>query len=132
MTMGRPPLGLALLDTCEASDLAKQRTRVFLETLTGLKTIPEACAELGGLSDAAFHEARRKFLQSAVTGAEPAPPGRPPAITTIDPVAAQVRIAELEVEKNRLRVELEAARIREEIALVMPHLRVSGKKNGRR
>jgi hypothetical protein len=120
-----------LVDGCEASDHAKHRARVFLETLTGLKTVPEACAELG-LGEAAFHEARRKMLQAAVVSAEPAPPGRPAAITTIDPVVAQVRIAELEVERNRLRVELEAARIREEIALVMPHLRVSGKKNSKR
>ena len=131
MTMGRPPLGPALVDGCEASDHAKHRARVFLETLTGLKTIPEACSELG-LGEAAFHEARRKMLQAAVASTEPAPPGRPAAITTVDPVAAQVRIAELEVERNHLRVELEAARIREEIALVMPHHRANRQKNGRR
>ena len=73
---------------------------------------------------ARFHQLRHDFLQDALDGQLPRPLGRPPRAET------DVRIVELEQEVAALRVELHAARVREEIALALPQVAEPKKKSG--
>ncbi len=117
MARGRPPSGPNLVGGLDGPDEAKRRLRVILETVAGTRTIAEACAELG-ISEAAFHNLRKQALEAAVEGLAPRPAGRPRK----DADPEQRRIRELEEQVFLLRKDLQAARIREEIAVAMPHL----------
>jgi len=132
MGRGRPPSGPALVDRLEGSPQAKTRLRIILETVSGVCSIPAACAALG-LSEAAFYRLRERTLTEAVAGLEPRPAGRPSLKAS--PEAEQVQALTREV--ARLEMDLHAARVREEIALTMPHLlarrrspRAAGPKRG--
>lgn len=115
--MSRPPKGPAAAQDLSGSSEAKRKLEVILETIAGKKEVNEACLELG-ISEAAFHEMRAKVLQSAVERLEPRPAGRPRK----EPTAEERRIAELEAELKEARLRLEAANIREELRLIMPHV----------
>lgn len=125
MPAGRPPKGARLVEALEGSARAKRRLRVILETITGTRTVRAACEELA-IGEAAFHKLRARTLQEAVEGLEPRPLGRPAAEQE-----ETGEVAELEAEIKSLRRELEAARIREELAVALPQLSKSRKK-GRR
>jgi len=107
-----------MLDPMPGTPEAKARLAAIVATMSGEKSIPEACAELG-IGEARFHEMRKEFLAEAVGLLERRAAGRKPAGP---PEGAAERLAELEDENRTLRVELEAARIRTEIAVTMPHL----------
>ena len=115
---GRPPLKLGHVDRLPGSDEARNRLRIILATLTGEKTIPEACAELR-IGESRFHELRNEFLVKGVESLEPRPLGRPP-----DPGPSEMERENLRLhrENEQLKLEVQAAQIREEIALVMPHI----------
>jgi hypothetical protein len=117
MSRGRHPSGPGLVEGLECPEEAKRRLKVILETVAGTRPIAEACAELG-LSEAAFHNLRKQALVCAAEGLAPRPPGRPRK----DGDPEQQRIRELEEQVFRLKMDLQAARIREEIAIAMPHL----------
>ena len=110
-------MGPKLVDKLNASEGAKERLRLILETLSGQCTIPEACAKLG-IAEARFHEIRNEWLQASVTELEPKPAGRPPAT----PEEEAVEVAALKHENLMLKVDLRAAQLRERIAILMPHL----------
>jgi hypothetical protein len=97
--------------------VAKQRLRLILETLTGQRTIAEASACLG-VSVRRFHLFRSQFLQAALHQLTPKPVGRPSRAA----LAADQRVSELQAEVRKLHIRLQAALVREEIALTMPHL----------
>jgi len=97
--------------------LAKQRLKVILQTVAGELSIPQACTQLS-VSEARFHELRAELLQLAVQQLEPKPSGRP--AQQVSPEAAQV--AALQRQVIELRIDLRAAQIREELALLMPHV----------
>jgi hypothetical protein len=101
----------------DGSDEAKRRLKVILEVIASKRTVKSACEELG-ISEARYHELEHAALQAAVEGLEPKPAGRPPAATS----ESDPRLLALEEEVKELRVGLRAAQIREEIAVVMPHL----------
>lgn len=122
--MARPPSGPDLVEGAEGSPGAKERLRVILETLSGTKPIAEACAELG-IGEAAFHKLRTRVIQEAVEGLEPRKPGRKPEERS----ETEERARGLEAEVEKLKLELRAAQIREELALTLPHLGRLGKKN---
>jgi len=122
MRRGRPPLGPRLVDGLTGSDLAKRRLRLILETVSGARSVDEACAELG-ISEAAFHKLRSRFLAESVDLLEPRPAGRPPAV----PSETGPSPADLEAENRELRLDLQAARIREELAIAMPHVLKRGR-----
>jgi transposase-like protein len=124
MPAGRPPDKLGHVDRLEGPDRLKHRLRVILETLTDERTVQEAAKELG-VSEARFHELRHQALTAALEGIAPGRPGRP---RKEEPVEAS-RIHELEREVGDLKVDLQAARVRTEIALTMPHLLRDRKKN---
>lgn len=115
---GRPPLRLGHVDRVPGSDEARNRLRIILATLTGEKTIPEACAELR-IGESRFHELRNAFLAKGVESLEPKPLGRPPDPGPSDMERENLR---LHRENEQLKLEVQAAQIREEIALVMPHI----------
>ena len=123
MGRGRHPSGPSLVDGLEGPDEAKRRLKVILETIASGRPIAEACAELG-IGEAAFHNLRKQALEAAVEGLAPRPAGRPRK----DADPEQRRIQELTDQNDQLRMDLQAARLRTEIAIAMPHLL---KKHGR-
>jgi hypothetical protein len=115
MPVGRPPLGAELVERTDGSPEAKQRVAVILQTLAGHMPVPQACLELA-IGESRFHELRNELLQSMVSSAEARPRGRPPA----DSVDA--RVAQLQQELQSLKLDLRAAQIREELAVMLPHV----------
>lgn len=118
MSVGRPPKGSDHVNGLEGADAEKKRLRIVLETLSGERSVEQACEELG-VSASRFHELRREALQAALDGLAPSPSGRP---KRKDPEADASRLDALEGENAELRVELQAAYTRTEIALAMPHV----------
>jgi hypothetical protein len=114
---GRKPTGAQLVERLEGSTHAKGRLKVILETLSGSKTIPQACAELG-IQESMFHKLRSQVLQTAVDRLEPRPAGRKPQFTS----AEVQRIEELEAELLQTQIDLQAAQIRRELAQTLPRL----------
>jgi hypothetical protein len=114
---GRHPSGIELIGADEGSEQARHRLKAMLETLAGQKRIGEACAELG-IGEAQFHKLRRRMLEGALESLEPLASGRPPSCSREESRELAARREEIE----QLRWELRAAQIREEIALLMPHL----------
>lgn len=129
MARGRPPLGTRLLDKVAGAAAAKERLRLIIETLAGQRSVKDASQCLG-VTERRFYDLRTEFLERSLEELVPRPAGRP----TRSPAAADQRVAELEAEVRDLRVSLQAASVREEIALTMPHLlqRAAGKKTRRR
>jgi hypothetical protein len=117
MPRGRPPLGPELADRVEGSAPAKERLKIILATIAGYVTVADACEKLG-INEARFHELRTEWLQASVMHLEPKPLGRP--ATQVTPEATE--IASLKQQVQELEIDLRAAQIREEIALLMPHV----------
>lgn len=117
MGRGRPPLGPRLVEGLVGPEDLKERARVILETVAGERTVAEACRRLG-VEESQFHALRREALQALLEGLSPKPRGRPPT----EPQGLSERVAQLEEENRRMRLELRLAQVRAEVALVMPHL----------
>jgi transposase-like protein len=125
--MGRPPLGPRLVDSLEIPEDTQRKLRLILETIAGQKTLAEAAQELS-ISETRFHVIRQEALLGAATALEPGNPGRPPT---------QKLITSDELDRLRrdvvdLKAAMAASEIREEIAVLMPHLLRRGKKTSRR
>jgi len=113
---GRRPAGPAYVNHLNASEIARQRLQVILETMHGTCGVMEACVRLGVCAQR-FHQLRQQALEWALTGLEPGRPGRRPrqlSAAEEQSKALQERIAALELE-------LRVARARAEIALVLPN-----------
>jgi len=124
MRKGRPAKGPKLVETLDGSEDAKRKLRIILETVTGKWSVEEACETLG-IGPAAFHKLRSRTLQDAVHSLEPRPVGRPRQEVPKE----ATEIEALKAEIWQLKFDLQAARIREEIAVTMPHL-LKDKKSG--
>lgn len=129
MMRGRYPSGPEYVESLDGSEQAKKRLRVVLETMTGTLRVQEACQILQ-LSEQRFHQLREELLQAALERLEGKPMGRPRReLAEEDPQRLREQVAELEAE-------LQAAQVREEIALVLPKLMqqpaAPGKKTKRR
>jgi hypothetical protein len=114
---GRHPSGPGLADETEGSEQARRRLKAMLETISEQKRIGEACAELG-IGEAQFHRLRQRMMAGALASLEPGAPGRPAGAAE----EADERVAEMQEEIRQLKIELRASQIREEVALLMPHL----------
>lgn len=114
---GRPGKGTGHVEKLDGSAQAKRRLRIILETLSAQKTVQQACDELG-VTERHFHRLREDALKGAIDKLEPSPSGRPHKEKLIEPS----RVEELEREIQDLKIDLRAAQVREEIALVMPNL----------
>lgn len=121
MPRGRPPLGSAHVDSLDGPEELKQRLRVVLDVIARACTIEDACCKLG-VCPARLHEMRQQVLAGALAALAPGRPGRPAR----QPEPGEERIRELEHELDEARIDLQAARTRLEIALVMPHVLRSG------
>ncbi len=124
--MSRPNKGVEHVDSLEGDATAKARLKVVLETIAGRLSVEEACSILS-VSASRFHELREAALSGALGALAPRAPGRPPAPPE-DPVVTALRH-----ENAELRHDLEAARTRAELALVMPRLlrpKPEGEKGG--
>jgi transposase-like protein len=120
---GRKPIGASLVERLEGSERAKSRLKAILETLSGQRTIPEVCEELG-IHESMFHRVRSEVLQTALDRLEPRPLGRPS-----QPPLQDLRAAEMEEENLRLQLELKAAEVRRELAEKLPRLARSQEAN---
>jgi transposase-like protein len=114
MRRGRKPSVAGLVERLDGAEETKRRLALILETLTGQRSVAEVGHQLG-LSARRLYELRLQVMQDALDGLQPRPPGRPGqrADESSDPRAEELQ---------RLRVELKAAQVREEIALALPHL----------
>jgi hypothetical protein len=119
MTRGRKPNVARLVQRWQGTAEAKARLTAILATLSGKQTVAQACSLLG-VGERGFYKLRDRFLQAALLCFEPRGPGRPPVLNS-DSAAAR-RVTELEAALRDVRVDLRAARIREEIAMALPHL----------
>lgn len=121
MSAGRPPKGSNHVDRLDGTDAEKHRLRVVLETISGERSVEQACEELQ-VSASRFHELRGEALQAALDGLAPGRSGRP---KQEDPAADRERLETLERENRELKIELQASYTRTEIALAMPHVLTS-------
>lgn len=124
MSRGRRPEWAAVVERLDGSPLAKARLSAALEVWTGKQTAAEACLQVG-LSERRFRVVRCQLLQAALAGLEPRPAGRPPRVA----LQNQSQLAALEATVRQLQRDLQAAQLREEIALVLPNL---AQRRGRR
>jgi hypothetical protein len=116
MKTGRPPKGSGLVERMDGSEEAKRRAKAIISAMTEELTVREACEQLG-VSEPRFFQLRDRFLMEGITGLEPRLGGRPRKEPPEDaPMKA------LEARIARLELELKAAHLREEIALVLPRL----------
>jgi transposase-like protein len=107
-------VGAALAERVSGSAVAQERLKVLLETITGGKSMDQACQALG-IRKSQLFKLRQRALQAAAAALEPQPLGRPS-----QPAGPEAeRIAELEQRRDELEVELQAARVRVELAQVM-------------
>ena len=122
MTTGRPPLRTEHVERLRGPEELKGRLKVLLQTLTGELTTMEACAKLG-VGASRLHAMRREALEGALAALVPGRPGRP-ALGAED----TDRERQLEGQVKDLKLELQAALTRTELALAMPHLYQRGSK----
>jgi hypothetical protein len=113
--MSRPGKGVEHVESLSGDEASKARLRAVLATISGDLSVEEASALLC-VSRSRFHELREEALAGALKALAPKPAGRPPAPRE-DPAVAALR-----EENAQLRHDLEAARTRAEVALVMPGL----------
>lgn len=126
--MARRPMGPKIAEHVDGSESAKARLEVILSTISGELSVAEACSKLG-IGESAFHAMRASALQAAAESLEPKPAGRP---TKPPPTEAEEKLLRAEQDLRIARVEVQAARLRQEIAAVMPSLLHRGSKKNRK
>jgi hypothetical protein len=122
---GRPALGVERVDRLDGEADDKQRLKLILETVTGAKSVEEACAELD-VAPSHFHRLRERALAGALNALAPKPMGRPAKAPE-----ATDREKQLARELQEVKIDLRAAQIREELALLMPHVLKRKKTHGK-
>lgn len=116
---GRPPLGAEHVQKLDGDADTKERLEVILKTLSGELSSAEAC-QLLDIGPSQLARLRERALAGALAALAPRSPGRPAAAPAPEDSAA--RVAELEEEVQELTIDLRASQLREEIAIIMPHL----------
>ena len=112
---GRYPAGMEYLDKLDAAAEDKARLKAIFDTLYGQVRLLEACEQLG-IGETRFHQLRELALRGALDAIRPRPAGRPRVRET----AAAQRIQELEQALAAKELELQAALVRAEVALIVP------------
>lgn len=115
---GRRPRGPECVDNLTGSPTAKERLKIVLEVIAGQCRVTEACQKLQ-ISEARFHQLKNEALAGAMTALEPGHAGRPARV--VSPAEEQVQLLEQKLQQQA--IELHAAQVREEIALVLPQAR---------
>jgi len=111
---GRHPAGPEYVDHLAASELAKERVKAVLQTVAGSARLQEACERLD-ICEQRFHQLRQQILEGALSAAEPGVPGR--RAQTLTPEQELIQAQQQQIAE--LQRELDAAKAREEIALVL-------------
>jgi hypothetical protein len=124
---GRPTSVTSMLERLGAAPVAKERMVVMLANLSGTVPVAEACRRLG-LGRTQFWSLRTALLGAALRAVEPRRRGRPAREHPL----YQKRALELEAEIARLKEALDLARVREEIALLLPWTGRGQQKRARR
>jgi hypothetical protein len=115
---GRPHQGAELVEKLdECSDEARQRLKVIVQTLAGEITVEQAC-EILNINRSAFNKLRSQFIANAAALLEPKKPGRKKREVSVE----QMENQKLRAENERLKFQLKAQQLREEIGILMPHL----------
>jgi hypothetical protein len=120
---GKRPSGPEFVDKLDGSPEARQRLKVVLETLNGTRRVQEACKILG-IKEARFDQLRIELLRAALNAAERRQPGRP-ARPSSPPEEENQQLRE---RNAQLEAELQAALIRAELAVTLPHVGASAEK----
>jgi hypothetical protein len=116
----------SVVERLKGSPMAKERLLVLLENLGGTHPVSEGSRKLG-IGPSRLQRLREIMLTAALGALEPRRPGRPRVRISME----GRKILELETKLQDLREELDLARIREELALLLPRLR-RGQKKARR
>jgi hypothetical protein len=109
-------MGSELVNNLEGSEAAKIRMKIILDTLSGELSVDEACAKLG-IKKTAFHELRKRVLQTAVNDLEPKAAGRP-----ANTPEEEKELERLRHENFELKFAIRGTQLREELALYFPTL----------
>jgi hypothetical protein len=115
---GRRPAGPEYVDKLDGDPVTRHRLRVILQTVAQNMPMQDAC-EMLGIREVRLHQLRQRALQGALDAIAPRPPGRP-SLQQTTPEAHRLR--ELEQQVAHLELQLREAQVREEIALIVPHL----------
>lgn len=118
--MARPGLGIEHVEKLEGDHDTKTRLKLILLSLSGEISVNDAAERLG-VCPSRFHELRDEALSGALEALGPRPVGRP------QKQRESARVLELERELDRARYEIEVARVRTDLLLVMPEV-MSGKR----
>jgi hypothetical protein len=113
--MSRPGKGVEHVESLEGDAQSKARLRAVLHTISGELSVEEASTLLS-VSASRFHEIREEALRGALRALAAKPAGRPRA------PREDAVVSELRRENAELRHDLDAARTRAEVALLMPRL----------
>jgi len=114
---GRRPRGPEIVDELPGGEQERDRLKAILKTLTGQLRITEAAQKLN-LTPQRVHMLRELVLQAGLEALAPQPLGRPPKAAA---GSEQEQLNALQQENERLRRELAASKLREEVALVLPN-----------
>lgn len=109
--MGRHSQVDPLLRQASRSEVARERVKVVLLTLSGQWSVSDALERLG-ISRTRFGVLRRQMLQGALLALEPRPRGRPAKPETpqaSEVLALRAQNADLRRELRRVRTQLELA-----------------------
>lgn len=116
--IGRKPQGAGLVTPLTGSEHAKQRLALFLQTLSGQCSVPQACAQLG-IGQSRFFAQRSAWLQQSLALLEPRSPGRPPKP---DSAAADDDLRQLQERLQQLEARSAAVEVQAELANLLPHV----------
>jgi hypothetical protein len=117
----------SVVERLKGTVVAKERLLVLIENLGGMLPVSEGSRKLQ-IGPSRFQKLREIMLVAALAALEPRSPGRPRERLSLE----GRRLRELETKVGDLREELDLARIREELALLLPRMRKGQKKVRRR
>jgi hypothetical protein len=112
---GRKPRGPEFVRGLKGGEQERKRLEAILDTVAGRLGVTEAADQLE-ITPQRLHMLREQALQAALDALAPGPLGRPTKSTGSE----QEQIDALQRENERLRRQLAASKLREEIALVLP------------
>lgn len=112
---GRPTSAASMVGRLKSGPVAKERLLVLIGNLAGVLPVAESCRRLG-MSRTLFRRIRKALLVVGLRAVEPRPRGRPVGETP----RHERTIAELRDQVRQLEEDLHFARVREELALLVP------------
>src|SRR5438128_9772798 len=115
---GRRPAGPEYVDGLDGTAQDKERLQAILATLGGQARLVEACDRLA-VGESRFRQLREAALQGALEAIAPRPAGRPRQACSSEAERIRELVKAALAEKD---LELHAAQVRAEVALVLPRV----------